>query len=123
MDSLSPANAPRRAEMSAALLNPSNRQCHGIPLRQQKKRDHTFLYVHLRSTECSHLEPYVNFGSQLTQSKSLYKAPANGRNQGLPLYRPRGAPGNGISTKGLSGFSPAISSAIFCPCQVAIATP
>src|SRR5579863_501804 len=58
--------------------------------------------------------------TQLTQSKNLYQAPANGRNHGLPLYSPSGAPGNGMPTNGFSGFSPpvaceAISSAIFWP--------
>src|ERR1700729_509793 len=52
---------------------------------------------------------------QLTQSKTLYHAPAKGRNHGLPLYRPSGAPGKGRSTNGFSGLSPAMSSAIFWP--------
>src|SRR5260370_13563555 len=52
---------------------------------------------------------------QLTQSKNLYHIPANGKNQGLPLYNPSGAPRNGMPTKGFSGLSPAINSAIFCP--------
>ncbi len=52
---------------------------------------------------------------QLTQSNTLYHAPASGRNHGFPLYKPNGASGNGIPTKGLSGLSPAIISAIFCP--------
>ena len=50
---------------------------------------------------------------QLTQSKNLYHAPANGKNQGVPLYKPSGAPGKGMPTNGFSGLSPAISSAIF----------
>ncbi len=53
--------------------------------------------------------------SQITQSRNLYQAPANGKNHGRPLYKPSGAPGNGMPTKGLSGLSPAISSAIFWP--------
>src|SRR5436305_4746129 len=60
---------------------------------------------------------------QLTQSKNLYQAPAKGRNQGLPEYRPNGASGNGMPTKGFSTWSPAIISAIFCPWYVAMARP
>jgi len=47
---------------------------------------------------------------QLTQSRNLYHTPANGRNHGLPLYKPIGAPGNGMPTNGFSGLPPDISS-------------
>src|SRR5579863_4062514 len=52
---------------------------------------------------------------QLTQSRILYHTPANGKNHGLPLYKPSGATGNGMPTNGFSCLSPAISSAIFWP--------
>ena len=64
---------------------------------------------------CSELTRLGAVALQLTQSSTLYQAPANGKNHGFPLYNPSGAPGNRIPTNGFSGLSPAINSAIFCP--------
>jgi hypothetical protein len=51
-----------------------------------------------------------------TQSSNLYQAPANGKNHGLPLYRPSGAPGKGMLAKGFwISCPPAIASAILLP--------
>src|SRR5258708_13109450 len=49
---------------------------------------------------------------QLTQSRNLYHIPANGRNQGFPLYNPSASLGNGIPTKAFSAFSPSINPSI-----------
>src|SRR5262249_28761249 len=64
--------------------------------------------------------------AQLTISRNRNHNPASGKNHGFVLYKPSGAPLNGISANGLSIFAPApdeICSAIFCPSNVAIATP
>src|SRR6202795_1235849 len=77
---------------------------------------------HSEQINCSESVP-VNSRPQLTQSKNLYQAPANGKNHGFPLYIPSGAPGNGIPANGFSSRPVKIAVAIFCPSNVAIATP
>src|SRR5215211_4719484 len=67
-------------------------------------------YAYLDSVEIIRFAGCSNYS---IQSKILCQAPANGRNQGKPLYNPRGAKGKGSRLKGCS---------LMVPCSIASAT-